>query len=117
LEGAEAWYARTFWPRSLILFQLSIFVPLILSVALGVFVTWLLGGEIRRDSVSGWAVVPAAAFVAAYFGLKNHLFPKLTFDIGRSANRIQSARYWRNFLLTSILVEIVLKLAIDRFLK
>jgi hypothetical protein len=117
LEGAEAWYAPMFWPRSLLLFQLSIFVPLIVSIALGVLVAWILGGEIRKDFISVWAVVAGVAFVAAYFGLKGHLFPKLTFDIGRSANRIQSARYWRNFALTSILVGIVLKLAIDRFLK
>jgi hypothetical protein len=117
LEGAETWYAPMFWPRSMLLFQLSIFIPIIASIALGVLVTWLLGAEIRKDFVSGWTVVPVAAFVSAYFGLKNRLFPKLTFDIGRSASRIQSARYWRNFLLTSILVGIVLKLAIDHILK
>jgi len=86
-------------------------------LAAGVFVTWLFGGEIKSNSISAWALVASATFGAAYFGLRDYLFPKLTFDIGRSASRIQSARYWRNLLLTSIVIGIVLKLAIDRFLK
>jgi hypothetical protein len=118
LGGAEFWYAPIFWPRSsLLLFQLSIFIPVVVASAAGVFVTWLFGGEIRANFISAWALLASAAFTAAYFGLKDQLFPKLTFDIGRSANRVQSARYWRNFVLTSILIGIVLKLAIDHFLK
>jgi hypothetical protein len=118
LESAEFWYAPIFWSRSsLLLFQLPIFIPVFVASAAGVFVTWLFGGEVRANFISAWALLASAAFTAAYFGLKDQLFPKLTFDIGCSANRIQSARYWRNFVLTSILVGIVLKLAIDRFLK
>jgi hypothetical protein len=117
LYGAEYWYAPLFLPRSLVFFQLSIFLPIVLAAAIAAFLTWLFGGEVSQKSITAWALLPFAALTGAYFGLKDYLFPKLTFDIGRSANRIQSARYWRNILLTSIIIGIIGKLAIDRLLK
>jgi hypothetical protein len=117
LEGAEFWYAPMFLPRTMLLFQLSFLIPVLLALAAGLFVTWLFGGEINAKFISGWSLVASAAFVAAYFGFKDYLFPTLTFDIGRSADRIQSARYWRNLVLTSIVIGIGLKFALDRFLK
>jgi hypothetical protein len=56
-------------------------------------------------------------FIALYFGLKDQLFPRLTFNFGRSANRILFARYWRNFVLTSIFVGIFAKIGLDDLLK
>jgi hypothetical protein len=55
--------------------------------------------------------------MAAYFGLKDRLFPKLTFAIGRSADQAQYARYWRNLAPTSVIIGIFLKLTIDHLLK
>jgi hypothetical protein len=118
LAGAEIWYAPAILSRSsLLLFQMSIFIPLFMAMAAGVYVVWLFGGEVTTTTVSGWTLIVGAAFATVYFSLKDLLFPKLTFNFGRSANRIQYARYWRNFFLTSIVVGILAKFAIDRLLK
>jgi hypothetical protein len=66
LESAEFWYAPIFWSRSsLLLFQLSIFIPVFVASAAGVFVTWLFGGEVRANFISAWALLASAAFTAA----------------------------------------------------
>lgn len=117
LEGAEYWYAPIFLPRTMLVFQVSIFLPIALAAVAAVFLTWLFGGVVTQTSVTFWVLLPFAILLGVYFGLKDRIFPKLTFDIGRSADRIQSARYWRNILLTSIIIGIAGKLAIDRLLK
>ncbi len=49
LEGAEFWYAPLFWPRTMLLVQLSILVPVLLAFAAGAFVTWLFGAKSRKN--------------------------------------------------------------------
>jgi hypothetical protein len=117
LKGAELWYSPMFLPKALPLFVVSMFSPLIIGIALALYLTWLVGLEVRRDFVSIWALVIYAGLLASYLTLKDRLFPKLSFSIGRSANRVRYAGYWRNFIFASLLVGIVLKLSIDHFLK
>ncbi|MET4067519.1 hypothetical protein ABID58_002308 [Bradyrhizobium sp. S3.2.6] len=118
LHGAEYWYSFSLAPRSSFLpFFLSFLIPIVLISALSVFLTWLFGGEVTEKSTTGWVLLPLVVFLAGYFGLKDYVFPRLTFDIGRSADRIKIAGYWRNILLTGIVIGIVVKIAIDRLLK
>jgi hypothetical protein len=95
----------------------SIYIPLIIGVALTLYLTWLLGLEVKRESISIWALAIGAGLAASYLTLKDRLFPKLTFNMGRSANLARYAGYWRNFIFSSLLVGIILKLSIDHFLK
>lgn len=118
LSGAEYWYSFSMAPRSSFLpFLLSMLVPIVLICALSVFLTWLFGGEVSAKSTTGWLFLPLTVLLAGYFGLKDYVFPRLTFDIGRSADRIKVASYWRNFLWASIAIGIVAKFAFDRLLK
>ncbi|MHC4051512.1 hypothetical protein [Bradyrhizobium sp. 25ACV] len=118
LRGAEYWYSALLPSRSSFLFfQLSFFVPIVIIAALSVYLTWLFGGAVTESSITGWVLVPAVVLLAGYFGLKDYVFPRLTFDIGRSADRIKMASYWRNILLTGVVIGIVIKLVIDRLLK
>jgi hypothetical protein len=117
LRGAEYWYSSLLLPRTMLFFQLSIFVPIIVIAVLAGLLTWLFGGEVRPNFITTWVFLPFAILLAAYFGFKDHVFPRLTFEIGRSADRIRYASYWRNFLLTSIAIGIVAKFAIDRLAK
>jgi hypothetical protein len=117
LHGAEYWYSPLLPPRSLIFFQLSFFVPILLIAALSVYLTWLFGGAVTENSITGWAGLVFVVLLAGYFGLKDYIFPRLTFDIGRSAGRIKVAHYWRTTLFTSVVVGIVIKLVVDRLIK
>jgi hypothetical protein len=105
------------FPRTLFWFQMSIFIPIFVACAVAIFITWMFGGNITTNSITAWALLPFAFLVASYFGLKDRLFPKLTFAIGRSADQAQYARYWRNLALTSVIIGIFLKLTIDHLLK
>jgi hypothetical protein len=117
LEGAQLWYSPVFLRSNLAGFFVSIFTPIILSGVLALLLTIMLAMEVTPNRIPFETLVIYAGLMMLYYLLKGRLFPKLTFDIGRSATQIQYARYWRNFVFTSLVVGIVLKLVIDRLIK
>jgi hypothetical protein len=118
LKGAEFWYSPMFLPKTRFLFLLaSMLVPVTVGIALTLYLTWLVGLKVGTESISIWALPIGVGLAMIYLTLKDRLFPKITFNIGRSANRARYAGYWRNFIFTSVLVGIVFKLSIDHFLR
>lgn len=100
IDGQRQWYwwltARMRSPFDALLFGATSFAFFVLGAA----ITTAMGKE-AKDGV-WFAVLFAAAAMWLLFLLKKQLFPKLLFDIGKSGDRVQAAKAWRNVVLVVV---------------
>jgi hypothetical protein len=122
-QGSEEWYSRYMFPR-IFGFYLGyiVGVPALILAAI-IMVHHLVGQEMLTGDgkIYGWAVLEWFAIWATCFGLKRRMFPKMMFDISRSADLAKSALFWRNLVGTGVAVGLIAAvlggLIVERVLK
>lgn len=115
LKGAELWYSFMFLPYGFASFLISTIGPFIVILS-GTFVAAMLLGYEQNGKFPPSVGLVCICLLALFYGLKRLLFPKLTFEIGKSANLVRYSGYWLNFVFVTIIVGFLAKYAFDHLL-
>jgi hypothetical protein len=123
VRGCWTWYSRFYRPFQTE-FQVARVVVVFIIVFLLLFAAFLIlrgiphsPDELAERAAEALLLSPSFYFVLAF--LRNRLFPKLLFNLGKSADVAISAAYWRNIIFVGVGLAIVAGIATalitDRF--
>jgi hypothetical protein len=116
LNGNKLWYSPLYPSREI--YSVAVFVfALVVAFFGGAFLLSLTG----IDPKNSWAQILVSISMLAVFGLefylKKKLFPSLLFDIGYSERQSQQAKSLRKFIFGTVIAGVLIKVAVDHYLK
>jgi hypothetical protein len=123
LKGCSLWYAWLFHPIAAQFVAFRVIIA-ILAIFAALFTAYtLLRGFPRTPEAALWQVGEAVLYTMFFYQiaafLRNRLFPKLLFNIGKSSYAVSAAAYWRNIVFVAITLAIITGIAAtvitDRF--
>ena len=121
LQGSEQWYSKFMFQKEGYAVAFTFAVPVLLLAAFTVIHLVLTPESFEKDKVPvllplEWLIIWAVLVV-----LKGRMFPKIVFDIGKSASVGDSARSWRNVVGIVIAIGVPVAVAggliVERLLK
>jgi hypothetical protein len=108
LHGCTPWYARLYLPAG------SIYDGI--RMGIGFVVCWAITVAVPLAATPGQKIDVLFLLSSSGFGLwvllawlflNRRMFPRLLFDIGKSAEKVSAAKYWRNTVFVGIILAVL----------
>jgi len=110
LQGCAPWYAKLYLPSGTtsdgVRLGIGLTICWTIAVVLAIFLTTVPGHKIDLLFLMQWS---GCGFVLLWIWLflNRQMFPRLLFDIGKSAEKVAASKYWRNTVFVGLVLAVI----------